>query len=115
MFNYFGELTDEDLIQSHEEVYSSSELGSMKGKLINYEGVEKVGFLVEAIKNVAYRDRQIAIDHPNVKVAIVTDNALLVGLTRLYERCQVLGGWETEVFEDEIAARKWLAQTNQPA
>ena len=114
VFDFHDILTDEDLLEANAKVYQSSELSTMTGQLILYSEATQIDFSARAVRSVSHRDSELAVKYPGVKVAIVTNNQLLIGLTRLYEMSGISAGWQTELFQEEASARNWLSVSEKP-
>ena len=54
--------------------------------------------------------KRAATINPDVSVAIVADNDLLFGLSRMWEMLMDTTGWETKVFKARETAEIWIAK-----
>lgn len=108
VFEYYGRFTNDDILDSNEEVYQSEQFAGMTGQLVNMLGVEEIAVDRACMLEIAKRDKIAAEKNPDVKVALIIQKVLLFGLSKLYEFSTVNSPWQIEMFYSKDEAEHWL-------
>ena len=114
VYRFSGVVSDVDLVAATEEVNASSRFPVMKYQIVDFSAIEKFDVSAATVRAVAASDRRSAETNPDVKVAIITSEVFLRGMSNIYAiEHEVAGGsWTTEVFESEEDARAWAAPSS---
>ncbi|MBD3367182.1 MAG: hypothetical protein GF405_03270 [Candidatus Eisenbacteria bacterium] len=107
---YRGVMTDDDILRSNLELYDDPRFDTLKYQIADLRGIESFEGSARAVRRLSRMDRDQAVRNPNVKVAILADEALVRGIANVYAMSGVDAPWETRVFESEKEARAWLAE-----
>ncbi len=109
VFRFSGVVSDEELIASNGEVYTSRLFPAMKYQIVDFSIIEKLDVSSAAVRSVADSDRRAAETNPDVKVAIITSDPFVRGMSNMFAlHHEARGGsWTTELFEREEDARAW--------
>ncbi len=109
VFRFSGVVSDEELIASNEEVYTSRLFPAMKYQIVDFSMIEKLDVSSAVVRAVADSDRRAAKTNPDVKVAIITSEPFIRGMSNMYALVhEARGGrWAMELFEAEEDARAW--------
>jgi len=64
------------------------------------------------VRRMAIMDQQASLQNPAVKVAIVTNEVFLRGMSNVYGLTHEAAGgtWQMQQFETQAAAREWLCE-----
>jgi hypothetical protein len=105
---FSGSLTNDDLLNCNKELYEDPRFLDIEYQLCDFTAVE--GFPVEsrAVELVGEMDKQQSKRNPNIKVAIISNETVMRGLTRMYEISSDGSAWETQFFENDEDARAWI-------
>lgn len=104
VFEYFGEMTAEDVLESNREVYGDPCFDDLRWQVVFMDGVESVKFEEQSIKAIAYMDRAAARSNSRIRVAFVGDSALLKELHATYARFVKEEPWPVLRFPSREAA-----------
>jgi len=105
VFNtYWGVVTDEDLLNHQRELLADATFRAELNQLSNYLDVTGMEVSSALIRTLAESRAFL----PGVRRAIVVDNALGYGLSRMYQALHEEAGEDVQVFRDLEAARRWL-------
>ncbi len=109
LFRLSGDVIDADLLDANEEVYAHPKFAEMRYQIVDFSVITHFGISADAVARAAKLDQQASLRNPDVKVAIITSEPLLRGLSSLYSRSHTaLGGaWRTKTFDTEAEAREW--------
>ena len=109
VFRFSGVVSDEELIASNDEVYASPDFPAMKYEIVDFTVIDKLDVSAEAVRRVARMDRVASETNADVRVAIITSEMFILGMSRMYGLGHESegGSWTTEVFESEEDARAW--------
>ena len=109
VFRFSGKVSDEELVASNEDVYTSPLFPSMKYQILDFSLIESFDVASATVRQVAESDRRAAKANPNVKTAIFGSDALMRGMSNMYALIHesVGGTWAVEIFEHEKEARAW--------
>ncbi len=112
VFRYHGTVTDDDLTESNEEIYADPHFPQMRFQIVDFSKIVKFAVSSRAVAGLAVRDQEASASNPDVKVAIVTSEPFLYGMSRMYSRShQAMGGtWRVKMFDTEEQAREWVEQ-----
>ena len=114
LFRFRDVVTGDELVQSNLDVYANPKFESIEYEVAIFSDSVKFEASSETVRRVAEMDAAASKRNPKVVVAIVASQTVIRGLANLYRlQSEVAGGtWETEFFETEPDARRWLARTS---
>lgn len=108
VFEFFGTATDEDLICGNDEICNSPYLAEIRAQLVLFCRSTEVQFTPKAMMHVAHQDEAVSAHYPNVQIAVVTDDPLAYGMTRMYQLTGTQSLWETQIFSTIEEASSWI-------
>ena len=114
VFRFSGVVSNDDLIASNEEVYTSPCFSAMQYQIVDFSVIEAFDVDSATVRAVAASDVRAAQLNPDVKVAIITSATFLRGMSNMYALSHEAGGgsWVTETFEREEDARAWAVRSD---
>ena len=109
VFRFSGIVSDDDLVASNDEIYASLRFPEMRYQIVDFSTIDKFDVSAGAVRVVADLDRKASEINPDVRVAIITSETFMRGMSRMYAGSHEAAGgtWATEVFEREDKARAW--------
>ncbi len=115
VFRFSGVASDQDLRQSNLDFYDHPRFADADYQLVDFTDVTKLDFSSNTVRLVAERDAQASKRNPSLRVAIVGEDQLLLGLANIYRiTLDIRGGsWEQGQFATVDEARAWLAGEDQ--
>ena len=113
--HFSGVATDHDLKQANLDTFSDPRFADMEYQLVDFTDVTSLDFSSVVMRWAAEYDLKASKRNPSVRVAIVGDDQLLLGLTNIYRITFDLEGgpWEQGQFATVDEARAWLAGKDQ--
>jgi hypothetical protein len=83
----------------------------MRYQIVDFSAIDGLAVTSRTVNLVAVRDQEASARNPAVKVAIITSEPYIYGMSRLYSRShEAMGGtWRIKTFETEQRAREWVA------
>jgi len=109
---FSGDFTNEDLINSGNEISQLPHFSNIKYQIVDFNNVNAFPVETHAIIAVAEQDAELFKINPNIKVAIIATKQVIKGLTNMYHTYAEIAGnnvaWEVKNFETEDDARKWV-------
>ena len=111
MLRLWGVATDRDLQQSGCDLYDHPSFETLEYLIDEYTDVTKLDISSNGVHLVAELDAEASKRNPSLRVAIVGDEQLLLGLTNMYLITFDLQGgtWVQATFATVDEARAWLA------
>lgn len=107
-----GDFTGNEFIQINNEITSLHNFSKLKYQLFNFQSTNKFSANSDDIRKVAEQDAALYKVNPNMKIAIVSNELVIKGLTNMYNIYFEIScdntSWESEIFESEENAYKWL-------
>ncbi len=115
VFRFWGVASDHDLRQSNLDFYDHPRFADVDYQLVDFTDVTKLDFSSNTVRLVAEWDAQASKRNPSLRVAIVGEDQLLLGLANMYRiTFEIQGGpWEQSQFATVDEARAWLAGEDQ--
>lgn len=89
---------------------NKANLKRYKYSLADYTAVTDVAVSYDAIKMIADLCIRTSIDNPGVVVAVVSNQALTYGLSRMSQMLMDETGWEHMVFHNREEAESWIKE-----
>ena len=113
LFKFWDVVTGDELVQSNLDAYSDPRFQNIEYELVVHSKSSVFEAPAEKVRQVARMDAEASKSNPRLKIAIVASQIVMRGLANLYRlQSEGEGGtWETEFFEIEEEARRWLAET----
>jgi len=107
-------LEKDDYLKSNTDIIDDPRFININYIIRDYLKVTQFNIDTSVVQIVASLDAAKYVLNPGIKIAIVSDKIVTKGLLNmflLYFEAEVQGPvWETELFEGEVDARKWLIQ-----
>jgi hypothetical protein len=104
---FSGSLTNDDLYNCNMDLYKDSRFLDIEYELCDFTAVESFPVDSEVIVSIGKMDMEQSKINQNVKIAIISDEAVMRGLSNMYEAASYNSPWETQLFENEEDARAW--------
>ncbi|MDP6346076.1 MAG: hypothetical protein QF578_07545 [Alphaproteobacteria bacterium] len=113
VFRFWGVASDDDLRQSNLEIYDDPRFESLEHEIADFTEVTRLDFSSDAVRTVARWDSEASKRNPTIRVAIIGEDSLLIGLANMYRIVFDVqdGNWEQEQFAGMDEARSWLARS----
>ena len=105
---FSGDLTNENLLKCNKELYNDKRFLDIKYELCDFSLVKNFNINSDTVYKVAKMDLEYSLKNPDIKVAIIANDLVLTGFTRMYQIINEPSAWETEIFKNEKDAREWL-------
>ena len=84
VFRFSGVVSDEDLLASNDDVYTSPDFPVMKYQIVDFSVIDELGVSPDAVRRVAWMDQMASEINPDVRVAIITSASFVQGMSRMY-------------------------------
>lgn len=107
-----GILADDEYIEAFREhlTQDPQKFKRYRFSLSDYTGVTKIAVSAAAVKGVARWCRTAAVVNPDIIVAVVAEQPLAYGLSRMWQMLSDVGQWEIQVFKSCASAKHWIAE-----
>jgi hypothetical protein len=105
---FSASLTNEDLLESNKELYEDPRFLDIEYELCDFTAVEDWPVESKVIFSVGEQDAVQSQRNPNIKVAIISNEPVMRGLTNMYEASAYGSKWKTMFFENKEDARAWI-------
>lgn len=109
-FDYYGRVTDEDIIESNKEVYGDVRFDELRWELVSFDRTESVAFKESNIRLIAYMDKAAARSNPRITVAFVGKTEILNDVQEAYANTQADPVWPVVHFESRKDAVAYINQ-----
>jgi hypothetical protein len=103
-----SDLTNDDLLKCNQELYEDTRFLNIDYEICDFTAVEKFSLESDVVRQVARMDVEQSKRNPNIKVAIISNELVIRGLTRMYQITGDASAWETQIFNNEEDARVWI-------
>jgi hypothetical protein len=103
-----GSVNDVELREIVSEFYGHKQFDSIKYLLINFLEVEIFDVTENALVRIGSMDRAAALSNPNVRVAIVVNNAAILDRLSSYEKGIQGTPWPISYFGSVNEAQAWI-------
>ena len=107
--HFSGIVSSEEIVEVKAEVFDDPRIREISYQIADFTQLEKLEVSADAVREVAVIDRRLSEVNPDVRVAVITSESFVRGISNLYALTHdSLGGnWITEAFEYEEDARAW--------
>ena len=111
IFRFWDVVSDDDLKQSNLDAYGHPRFADIAYELVDFTNVTEFGFSNDTVRLVAEWDFKASKRNPSMRLAIVGEDKLLLGLANMYRlTLDSQGGtWEQDAFATMDEARSWIA------
>ncbi len=106
--NYSGVVTDADIINSNNEVYSSNDFKQLKYEIVNFDQTIEFELSDSAIRTVAFFDIEASKKNETIQVAVIGNESISKALTSIYQSYSNESLWKTKYFNSKNDALQWL-------
>lgn len=89
-------------------IYGDSRFDSLTYKIVDFLGIGTIRLTEEIIKKIAYFDMAASKTNPNLKVAILSKDAVLDDYSALYAAYMTETAWEIQFFTDRQTLEAWV-------
>ena len=115
MMRFSGVASDHDLRQSNLDVIDDPRFETLEYEIVDFTGVTKFDFSAAVLRWTADFDSTASKRNPSMRIAIVGEQSLLMGLANMYRtHFDIDGGlWEQGHFATVDKARSWLTGEDQ--
>ncbi|MDQ8184233.1 hypothetical protein [Pelagicoccus sp. SDUM812002] len=103
-FDYFGEVTPEDIVESNKEVYGDERFDDLRWELVSFDKADSVSFEPKQVRIIAYMDEAAAISNPRITVAFIGHTKILEAVEAAYETSRAQQCWAILHFESQEEA-----------
>ena len=105
---FSGILTNDNLLNCNKELYEDPRFLDIEYELCDFTAVKSFPLDSEVINMVGKMDLEQSKRNPNIKVAVISNAPVMIGLTNMYEAAAYSSPWETQFFENIEDARAWI-------
>lgn len=105
---FSARLTNEDLLECNKNLYEDPRFLDIEYELCDFTAVKDWPVDSKVIFSVGEQDAVQSQRNPTIKVAIISNQAVMRGLTSMYESSAYSSTWKTQLFENEEDARAWI-------
>ena len=110
IFTLHGVVSDDDLRSSTLASYRDERFADIEYQLVDFSRAERIAVSADGVRAVAALDRDAPVRAPQPRVAVVSGEMVVRGLTRLYELHAAGERWLVRSFPSEAEARAWLGR-----
>lgn len=114
-FEYSGEVTSRDIIESNEKVYGDPRFDDLRWQLVLLDEVASVSYTQANVKLITYMDQGAALSNPRITVAFVGSSDLLRELEESYARAGAKPAWPVVRFDRRDQALEHIQQSSSGA
>ncbi len=109
-FDYHGEVSSEDIIESNKEVYGDPRFDQIRWELVSFDETESITFTNANIRLIAYMDQAAARSNPHISVAFVGKTKILQEVEDAYSNTGVEPIWPLLHFDNREEAIAYITQ-----
>lgn len=109
-----GTIVGQDLIRANQEIFSSvQKMKKYRYGIIDWSEATGKAIATSEIEFAVNQDKAASKYMPDIIVAVVADNEIKFGLSRMWETFIDMNGlnWETMVFRTRDEAERWIKDT----
>ena len=106
IWQYWGVVTGDELLESNQEIYGDARFDEMKYQVVDLTEVERFDVSEDDMMVVAANDKAAARTNPNVRVAIIASDSTILQLSRIYGAATA-ATWKQRVFDTSAEAQSW--------
>ncbi len=103
-----GSVTGEEIIEAHQEIYSTENLKRQKYQIIDRTECTEYIVSNEEVKEIAAIDTLASKTNPEIIIAVISSTDLQFGISRVWQAYVEESNFLTQVFRDKVEAKKWL-------
>lgn len=111
VFEYFGEVSSDDLIASNQEVYGDERFDSLRWQVVLFDATETVAFNNTKIRLIAYMDQAAAQSNPHITIAFVGTSETLETVEAAYSVVSANPVWPLLRFDSREEAIAYISQS----
>jgi len=104
--------TNEDQLNSNQEIYKDSRLSSIEYGILDFNLVTSFPINTSVIREIAYMDAKLYKINPTLKLALVANQTVMKGLINMYKTYAEIANdditWDTQCFESLAQAETWV-------
>lgn len=109
--NYYGIVTDSDIINSMKERFSSDDrISSYRYAITDCSDVERFDVSPEAMKESAEVSKKVSLINKNIVVVAIMPTDLEFGMGRMWQAYSYETGWKAEIVRTKDEADIWLKE-----
>ena len=105
---FHGDVTGEEILAACMNIYGDSRFDSLTYKIVDFLGIGTIRLTEEIIKKIAYFDMAASKTNPNLKVAILSKDAVLDDYSALYAAYMTETAWKIQFFTDRQTLEAWV-------
>lgn len=116
LFDYYGEMTSQDILRSNRIVYGDSRFDRLRWQLVCVDRVNSVNFHKKDVQRIAYMDKAAALANARISVVFAGNSDLLQEIYSLYTKYIESDPWPVYYFESREAAMQYIkdSETESP-
>lgn len=103
-----GDVNGRQIIEANEEIFASNPLSGRRYQIIDYTGAESYDVSTSEIQTLAKQDLAAWDRKPDMIIAIVSEDDLVYGISRMWEGFIGAKSSNTGVFRTVGEARAWI-------
>ncbi len=111
-----GRFTGPELLELNTRLATLPNFCELQYQLLFFDNTTTFEASTQDIQTVARQDARLYVRNPNIKVAVVTGELVVVGLTNMYRAYAEIAGdeavWPTRSFESDDEAYHWIRGTD---
>ncbi|MDQ8204050.1 hypothetical protein [Pelagicoccus sp. SDUM812003] len=112
-FDYFGDVTSQDLLESNQIVYGDERFDKLLWQVVSFEKAEAISHSAAYVKRIAYMDKAAARSNPNITVAFVGNSPALDQIGSEYIDVASEPAWDVVHFSTLDEAKAYIATAIQ--
>jgi hypothetical protein len=110
LWDYSGEISSEEILQSNKIVYSTPEFDHLRSEIAEFIGASRGDVTERDVRLVAAVDASAALSNPRIVVALVADDEDILSLFERYRDASLKTTWRIEIFRTLKDAVTWNNQ-----
>lgn len=111
-WTYSGVLTGNELLHSNFEIFGDERFDDIRYQIVDLTAVERMEVTDKHMRKIAHLDMAAARSNPRIRVAVVTESDMGIGITETYStQTAEKTPWITKVFRTRAAAEAWVNET----
>lgn len=110
VFEYSGEVTSEDILESNQFVYGDHRFDALRWQLVFFDEVSVVNFNERDVKKIAFCDKAAFVTNSRIQVLFVGKTELVREMYTLYESFVGESFWPTIYLEERKDAWNCLRE-----
>lgn len=114
VFDCVGVVSGQEMMAVNERIYESPHLDRMRYQIVDFTRTERLDLTGPQARAIGRSDAEASSRNPDVRVAIVTRQNVIRGMSRMYELSSPELRWEVKILESVEDARAWLGLDAAP-